>query len=872
MPDRPCVDEVAVARDPLAAVRDLVLARRGWFADALASRCDSLETCNAASDMIDRAVALLYARANPCGDSAVLALGGYGRREMAPQSDVDLLFLVADGSGEAAGPIADSILYPFWNSGIDVGGATRTLDDCRQVMHSDVRALTAMMDARLVAGSAGLYDRFRGLIGDHFASPEQRARFVDCKIREHARRLERYGSSIYLAQPNLKEGEGGLREMHTLMWAARAAMPGSDGKEAMARYLGGAEPLARLYDCFRFMWSVRLALHLCEGSWNDRLADSVQDEVAKRLGFCALPGEQGSQRLLSRYYENAEGMHLACERAIEMIRREVHPVSRLSSLILRRRLRGGLVKTEHGTLRMEREPAAASCEEAIGLFAASGRTGLPVDPETRGALAAGRRWREGLSSGAASPALRDMFAKLDSLDSVLSQMRECGALDAAFPEMAALFHSAQRDGLHSYTVGVHSVKAVAEISALARSGGRHALSRTLAQVKRPAVLALAAFLHDIGKGRGGDHANKGAAIAAAIASRLGFDPVDCRDVEYLVRSHLLMSILAFKRDIRDPSLIERFAQSVSSAEMLAMLYLITYADLRAVGPSVWSEWKGGLLEELYSRTVRQMAAGEVSAVKRGREAERIVKSAMRRMGAGCDEGELRRFLKTLPERYLFSVEPESLAAHFMMSREMGDRPVSTVTREIAARGCTEFSVVTKDSPGLFAKIAGVLSANGANIIDAQLYTSTEGKAIDVLWVTDSLHGPFDDAERWSRIRSELAQAVSGERELAKIVGGRFRRRLMAWNAARSPVEVTVDNDVSAMHTVVEISADDRRGLLYTIADAIHELGLMIDLARITTHVDRVIDVFYIKGPDGRKIDSPEGIERIRRTLSDALAD
>ncbi len=874
LPRSPLADEPLFARDQVAAVRALVLERRGWFESALEQGCAPLEINRASSDSIDSAVCLLFRNAalQSGVKSALVALGGYGRREMALLSDVDLLFLMEGGFQDEANPLADAILYPFWDSGVNVGGATRTVADCRDVMTTDVRALTAMLDARLVAGSSELYDGFKQLICEYFSNARQRKKFITLKIREHEKRLQRFGSSIYLAQPNVKEGEGGLREYHTLMWCARAARPGDDPAAVLARYLRDEVAVRRMNASYGFLWSVRQALHLAEGSWNDRLAEGVQEEVARRLSIRRQGGEGDAQRLMSLYYSNAEQLHLACERGLEMIRREVEPSSIFSSIILRRRLPGGFVKTENGTLLMDAVAGEFSPDVVMKLFATARRTGLPVDPETKAALTANGGWRTGLKQGEALSEARSIFSEISHLDRVLVEMHECGALEGAFPEMEELFHAAQRDGVHLYTVGVHSIKTVGEIAALVAGAKRPSHKRALAQIRRPHVLALAAFLHDIGKGRGGDHAGKGAVIAHEIAKGLGLDAADCQDIEFLVRSHLLMATLAFKRDINDPALIERFAQSVRSAELLAMLYLITYADLRAVGPSVWSEWKGGLLDDLYGLTQEHMAAGGAAPEKRARESERIIRSVLRRIGAGCEEERVREFLETLPERYLFSVDPESVAAHFMMSRDVGERACATITREVSEKGCTEFSVVTPDSPGLFAKIAGVLSANGANIVTAQLYTSAHGMAIDVLWVTDSLHRPMNDPERWSRIRSELVEAVSGERELKKIVGGRFKQRLLAWNAARRPVEVLVDNDVSALHTVVEISADDRRGLLYTIADTIHELGLMIDLARITTHVDRVTDVFYIKEASGKKVEAQERLDGIRRALSDALAE
>jgi [protein-PII] uridylyltransferase len=349
---------------------------------------------------------------------------------------------------------------------------------------------------------------------------------------------------------------------------------------------------------------------------------------------------------------------------------------------------------------------------------------------------------------------------------------------------------------------------------------------------------------------------------------MGFSQRDTADIVFLVRSHLLMSVLAFRRDVRDPGLVERFAQVLRSHEMLAMLYLLTFADLRAVGPHVWSEWKGGLLDELYHRARFCLDKGGMTHARRQREMIRCIRAVGRAVGRDLGVPEVEEFVTSLPERYLLSMAPEAIAAHAMMTHRLEGVPVSTFWRQVPKRGCTEISVVTRDTPGLFAKISGVLTANGANVIDAQLYTSTLGVAIDVFWVTDPLHHPLDAPEVLARIREEMEVAIKGKVDVNRMVEGRFKRRLLSWN--QRPPLVTLDNDVSAMETVVEVQADDRSGLLYTIARAFRELDLTIDRARITTHVDRVIDVFYIRDELGEKITSSERLDLIRRQLLEAI--
>lgn len=878
-PAFPNIEKADFADDPTSAVKAITASRAGCFDESLRAGCDSMEMCRAYSDLIDRVVGILFEisssklAAGTGPGSAVLALGGYGRREMGLATDIDLLFLIDAEDEEGARAITDGILYPFWDSGVEVGGATRNLVDCASIMEHDARAVTAMMDARLIAGDGGLLEGLRGRLVKHFSQRSKRAKFIEDKIGEHDDRLERYGGSIYLLQPNLKEGEGGLREMHTLRWVVGALKPEAGPREALADFVPEQSTREDLDRAHAFLWSVRHALHVVDPSSNDRLSESVQGEVAERLGYEARGDLTPGESFMSDYYMMAERMHLICERGIEMARREIRPLSRARVFLRRRPVPGGIMRTEFDTL-MLRKPGSADVLTQLNLFATSRRMGLPVDPLTKGRLGTAMCCQlADIGSLEAARSIREIFADFKNLEKTLLDMHECGALVRWFPELAPMFHMVQHDGFHYYTAGVHSMRAVGEIGALQgrKSRSDHPTPRlALSRVRRPHVLALATLFHDVGKGRGGDHSETGAMLATEIAKRVGYGEADVRDVEFLVRSHLLMSTLAFRRDIRDPDLIDRFAQSIRSPEVLAMLYLLTFGDIRSIGPSIWSEWKGALLGELYRKTHEYMTAGGLSQDRRRKERERVVASVLKQLGKDVDEVYVKEYLERLPERYIHSVSADAIAAHILLARDIDTNPMATFVRSASERGCTELSVVTRDSPGLFAKIAGVLAANSANVVDAQIYTSTEGIAIDVLWVTDPMHRVLADSSVWSRIRKDLKEVLPAGTDAARVVGGRFKKRFLDTRRLARPTEISVENDVSALHTVVEVKSDDRRGLLYTIASTFHELDCTIDLARITTHVDRVIDVFYIRDAHGRKIASKDRLEMIRRRLVEAL--
>ncbi len=873
----PSLNAALLQQDPRAAVERFVAERRRWFEGAFAAGADALMLARAHAECLDRAIAVLVGRIEESvGEhpTALFALGGYGRAELGLFSDIDLLFLHDGAHPDAIRELTDGVLYPLWDCGVEAGGATRTIADCRTIIEEDVRALTAMMEARRLGGAPAVAKQLHAFVGEHFASMRARRRFIETKLEERRARLARYGDSIYILQPHLKEGEGGLRDYQTLIWVASAWWPKETPPEALARAIGARTLQQRLEASVSFLWRVRHALHLFAGKRADRLGEAEQPEIARMLGFEAVGAASPSEALMAEYYEHAEGIHRLCDRALERIRREAFPPSRWQRLLRRRTIGTAFVRTEANTIAFR--PGEEVTElSSLRLFAVAKRRCLSVDAEALDAVAAAlhRDVQQPPWTEEAAAIWRDILATPGGLGRTLEEMRACGLLERFIPEMIPMIHRVQHDGFHVYTAGVHSLKAVAELDRLARRAGRDedpGAARILRGLPRPHVLILATLLHDVGKGRDADHAEVGATLAKAIARRMGWSARDIADVAFLVRQHLLMGFVAFRRDIGDAALVERFAQVVRSTEMLGMLALLTRADMCAVGPNIWSDWKDGLLAELYAKARSCLEEGGMTPERRRQQVERRLRAAAQIVADAEGPGAIEEFVAGLPERYLLTHPPETIAAHAMMARQLGERAVITAWRTVPERGVTELSLVTRDRPGLFAIIAGVLSANGANVVDAQVATSAAGEAIDLFWVTDAENRPLDDPARLERMRREMDDVIAGRRPLEAVLGGRLRDRLLSAPARRRGAIVTVDNDVSAEETVVEIQADDRRGLLFAIASRLHELGTAIDRARITTHVDRVIDVFYIRDATGRKIDAKERLEAIQQGLREAL--
>ncbi|MBT3181741.1 MAG: [protein-PII] uridylyltransferase [Deltaproteobacteria bacterium] len=861
------------------AVQQAIDEKLTWFEGALASGGDAFEINNIHSKITDHIINSLVDSMGVYNKNkdriAILALGGYGRREYGLHCDIDLLFL-HDGSDDSViSDIAEGVLYPFWNSSAEIGGATRTIEQCRDVIEDDVKALTAMIDARFVAGNEMLYHDLMNLIAGHFATKRSKQKYFRDKIAERDDRLKRYGDTIYLLQPNIKEGEGGLRDFHTLDWISNAISFSEKKVDAFRRSIPRERARYELIESLRYIWKIRDCLHVIEKKRGDRLSENLQGEVAIRMGISSGNGVNHTEELMSSYYEHALRVHLLCDRALERIRRVLFPGNTVRRLFMRRKLEDGIYLTEHKTLSIEGASALEDHKKILKAFAFAKRRSIKMDPETKDNIAHLSSIPETVrSSDAVNHIWQDIFSNYTSIGTTLRDMHECNYLTKWFHEMKPIINLVQHDGFHIYTAGEHSIRTVHEIAKI-HSGKKDIdphLKDALSKVGRPHILMLAALLHDVGKGRGGGHSSKGAVLAYDIVKGLGYSEEDATDVAFLVKYHLTMAKIAFKRDISDINLLNRFAQSFKSPEILSILYILTYADIKAIGPNVWNEWKGSLLSDLYRNTLDSMREGGITTEGRRSETAHKKREALKILGKTTSDKDLDDHLNSLPERYLFHTTPETISAHMMMSREIDSEPLSTISKSVPEKGCSEFSMVTKDKPGLFAEITGVLAAAGANIIDAQLYTSKNGIAMDVFHITDSMDRPFENPEKWKQIRKEMTDVVLGERDIGTLFEDRFKPTIMSKSARVNSVEVAVDNDVSETETVIEIHANDRQGLLYIVASTLRDLHLTIDRARITTHVDRVIDVFYIRDEAGEKVTSTEHLEEIKSSLIERLED
>ena len=878
-PGGPAVDVDGEARRFMAASGG---ALRDWHARG----AGGLALVERRSDDVDRLVRFLFDAATTryreryvqldqrC---AVLAQGGYGRREMNPYSDVDLLFLHPHKVTPYVETVTETILYQLWDLRFEVGYAVRSVRDCVSLAATDVQIKTALIDARPVCGDERLWADFESAL-DRDVKARGTAKFVREKLAEAERRHQRYGDSVYLLEPQVKEGAGGLRDLHTAMWVAKITFKVASARElAVKGVLTDAEH-AEIEAARDFLLRVRNSLHFLCGAHQDQLTFELQEPVAEDLGYRSAPGDpmKGVERFLKDYYLHASEVTRISRSIIE---RSVNPTRpyRLLGRMLARTIRPG-VQIIAGRLAVTHgEILAEDPTELVRLFATAQAHDVEFSPRLADLVRAeAHRIDDDLR---VDPRVAATFLAIlrapARVYETLHEMHRLGVLARIMPEWEHLRCLVLHDQYHIYTVDEHSLMGIRELERL-RSGERAETSPLLTQAMRDVdkveLLFLGMLLHDSGKGLGGGHSEKGAVFARQVAARLGLNEDESRELQFLVRHHLVMSHLSQRRDIHDDKLVVEFARTVGSPEALKRLYLLTYADMRATGPKVWNNWKDMLLAEAYLRVQEVFACGfepEDRAARIARVRERVPAELATVRGEDAAR-EFRDFLATMPDHYLLTSPEGVLPAHADMFHRLlgGEDPVTSVEHR-PENEFSEFTVVTRDRPGLFATITGVLAASGMNIVAARIATSSRGVVVDAFRVShlERREIALDD-ERWQRVRDLLDDVLAGRRDLAGILARTEKPGILDRRRVRPmAVQVVVDNQVSDAHTVLEIYARDRVGLLHRIASVLLALGLDVHLALITTNVDQVLDVFYVNEADGRK---SERIDEIRSALSSAL--
>ena len=865
------------ARAWLDAVRKELAARH--FAGA-----GGMEIVREYTGCIDRLVRALYryaelhhsrrfARLNQ--RLAVIARGGYGRGELNPQSDIDLLFLHDYKPGPYVEVVTEIILHALWDAGLTVGQAVRNIRECVRAANDDLKEKTAILDIRLLAGDEKLWAALDKELVDEVLNRNQQ-KFFQTKLKESRDRHRHYGDSIYLLEPQIKEGEGGLRDLHTALWLAKVKYKVHSLPELVQKAIISAAELEEVVRAQDFLYRLRNSLHFLSGRHHDQLTFEYQEQIAPLLGFSASASGSASSALMRHYYAQAAAIHRFSEGLIARVT-EDPSAGRFMRRAGGRQIRPGVLIQGRLLAIADKDFFTRAPINLITIFA---------DCQAHGVELSGSAYQQvrdnlGLIDDAfrcdprTGMALMGLLSGRQRVAETLEAMHRAGVLGAVIPEFGNLYARVLHDLYHIYTVDRHSLAAVRELERL-RAGEFKDSNPLLTEVAREVaalpLIFLALVLHDIGKGHGHDHHERGAVLTAEVSRRLGLDGEETDLVVFLVRNHLMMSQVAQKGDVDDVRTVEEFVRATGSIDRLKALYLMTFADMRAVAPNVYNNWRDMLLSDLYMRALKILEQGDREAVDPARRLA-LVKAAVReRLGPlGASLEELAAFLGLMPDRYFLTVSEDDIPMHFELMRALGEQALVCRHRHFPELEFSEFIVATRDQPGLFSKIAGVLTANNLNILSARITTREDGVALDVFRVSHGAGGMAMEEERWLRVERDLEAVLAGQRDLEAMVAGAQRSRVAGRTFVRRvATEITVDNRSSEQYTVVDVFTQDRVGLLFAITHTLFKLGMVIHLARISTNADQALDVFYISDANGGKVVELEAMRRLRAALVERL--
>jgi [protein-PII] uridylyltransferase len=799
----------------------------------------------------------------------VTALGGYGRGELHPLSDIDLMVVYDGEQSPYVQRMMQELLYSLWDLGLQVGHSLRSLDDCVAMARTDFPSRTSMQEARFLAGDRRLFGRFRKVLRENVYRRDF-AQFLETTLAERDQRYRRYGASPYIGEPNVKESAGGLRDVHTAMWLGAAKFGARTLRELSDKGLITPREQAATDAALTFLWRVRNELHFFSGHKNDVLSRDLQPRIAKNLGYENDETSLGVERFMRDYYLHARAIHRVSRR---LIARCQETLSRRGSAGGRQRqqaLADGLVFFDGQLHLVDRDsgPLRADPVRLMKVFWHLHRLGCELSLDLERALEDSLYLAD--TAFQRSPPVRDLFLDIcrtwGRVAQTFREMHELGLLGRFLPEFGALTCLVQYDVYHKFSVDQHSLLAVEHLEALApgQSAESEGAAQVLSEVEKPELLMLGMLLHDVGKARGHGHVAKGIPLIRELVTRIGLPPDEGALVEFLVAHHLTMSHIAQRRDIDDPKTIADFAVTATDPQRLKMLYLLTWADMRAVGPGVLTPWQATILHELYKRTLTRLTGGRSERPSRTQLAERLRQA----VGGELPAQEVKAHLAMMSERYLATTGVQRMAEHLQMLHALGNRSVVTELFHHPDLGSSDLVVVTRDLPGLFSLIAGTLASQGVNIISAQIHTRGDGIAIDTFQVNDPVGDAVTSPAHWGRTLDALRMVLTGEAQVAALL----EKRRVAGRAAgaQGPVKITLDNHLSDDYTVLEVKCPDRLGLLYLITRTLAGLGLDIATARIATEIDQAVDTFYVHDGQGRKVEDPDALGRVREALEQAL--
>lgn len=863
-------------------------AREGLEVDANGRKCAaalSLFADELVKLIYDYTVTHVYRATNPSDAErmAIVATGGYGRGLLAPGSDIDLLFLLPYKQTPWGESVAEYMLYMLWDLAFKIGHATRTVDQCVKFGLGDITIRTALLDARLVHGDRQLYAEFEDRFRNDVVKGTARA-FIDAKMVERDQRTTRAGESRYKVEPNIKDGKGGVRDLHTLHWLSKYIFGQEVGQKAVEAGIFTAEEVQTFRRCEDFLWTVRCFLHFQTGRAEEVLSFDVQQPMAQSLGYTSRGGLRPVERFMRHYFLVAKDVGdlttILCS-ALEMQQLKTTPaLSRLLKPSTWRSRREVRQKTD---FRIDNERLNIASSDVftrdpvnlIRFFSESESSGGFLHPGAIRVLRSSLRLIDDnlRNDPAANAILLGIITGSSQPETTLRRMDESGVLGRFLPDFGRVVGMMQFNMYHHYTVDEHLLRTVGNLTAIEKGEAVSELplsTEIFKSIQNRRALYVAAFLHDIGKGRKEDHSIAGARIARKVCPRLGLSAAETELVAWLIEEHLTMSNYALSRDIADPQTVRTFADIVQSPERLKLLLLLTCADIRAVGPGVWNGWKGQLLRTLFFETEPIVAGGysQVARADRIAEAQAALRTALRNWPAS----DIEQFIGRHFANYWLRTDTATQVAHAAILRDasVNKQKLAASAKTDAFKAVTELTVFAPNHARLLSLFAGSCAEAGANIVGAHITTTRDGYALDTFLLSREFKSDEDELRRAKRIGETIDRLLNGKDRLAELLKKR-RPAIKGVETFTVAPEVVINNSLSNRLTVVEVAGRDRPGLLYELTAALSDLSLDITSAHITTFGEKAVDVFYVTDLTGKQILSDSRQKAIRERLTAILA-
>jgi len=811
---------------------------------------------------------------------SIVAIGGYGRGELAPFSDVDLMFVIPYKETPYSEQVIEFILYMLWDMGLKVGHSTRSVDDAIRLAKQDLTIRTSILDARWLWGDQTLFGELTKRFAVEFVSGSG-PYFVEAKLQERDDRHDRMGDTRYVVEPNVKEGKGGLRDLQTLYWLARYLYGVDEVEELVPLKVFTKQDVSRYRKACDFLWTVRCHIHYLTNRAEERVSFDVQKVIGERMEYNDRAGSSGVERFMKHYFLMAKDVgdltRVLCAVLEEQQKKRAFfgLPGKFSGLRRRVKIEGFI--DDRGRIMVEGKRAFRDEPlKIMQIFYEAQKHDLDVHPEALRRISRNLKLinKEMREDPEANRLFMEILTSTKDPEISLRRMNEADVLGKFIPDFGRVVAQMQYDMYHTYTVDEHTIRAIGILSRIEAGSYTEDMpnaSKAISEIQSRRALYVAVFLHDIAKGRGGDHSELGAEVAQELCPRLGLTEEETETVAWLIRHHLLMSDIAFKRDIDDPKTINDFVEVVKSVERLRLMAVLTVADIRAVGPKTWNAWKSGLLRGLYQRALEVMSGDMVADNRQARIDH--AKDDLRAALSTWDAEDLEDFIATGYPSYWLAYDTDVHQRHAEIVREAKaqDLNLHIDIRIDDEFEYTEITVYTPDHPGIFSKIAGAVALSGASIMDAKIVTMSNGMVLDSFSILDVNNQAYNQPRQLDRLRSRIEETLAGklylDQELEKAAKSGLMKKEELFSVAP---RVIVDNTASTTDTVIEVNGRDRVGFLYDVTAALTALNLKITSAHITTYGEHVVDTFYVKDIFGLKINSDVKLDHIRAELLKAV--